>query len=355
VVAVTAPSGAPDSDGIWAVTAGLPEQVEEAVEVAAEVGGLPDPTGVRNIVMMGMGGSGIGGDVVLAIAGPELAVPLVVSKDYACPAFVDRSSLVIATSFSGNTAETVEAATAAADRGARLICITGGGRLAELADRVGAPVVAVPDAPQPRAAFGALAAAPLVVLDRLGLVSGMVPALAAAVVHLRSRRDSLIGEGGEAAKVARRIGRTIPLIHGGGPLGAAAALRWKCQINENPKCPAFTATQPELCHNEVTGWGQHGDATRQLITLVMLRHSFEHPEVVRRFELVADVVDEVMADVITVQASGEGPLTQLFDLALLGDFVSIHLAAREGIDPGPIPVLDALKQAMAATPATIVV
>jgi glucose/mannose-6-phosphate isomerase len=310
VVAVTVPSGAPDSDGIWAVTAGLPEQVEQAAAQAAEVGGLPDPAGVRNIVMMGMGGSGIGGDVTLAIAGPELAVPLVVSKDYACPAFVDRSSLVIATSFSGNTAETVEAATAAADRGARLICITGGGRLAELAHRVGAPVVPVPDAPQPRAAFGALAAAPLVLLDRLGLVSGMTGAtgaLAAAVAHLRSRRDALVGDGSEAATLARRIGRTIPLIHGGGALGAAAALRWKCQINENPKCPAFTATQPELCHNEVTGWGQHGDATRQLLTLVMLRHSFEHPEVVRRFGLVADVVDEVMADVITVQALGDEP------------------------------------------------
>ena len=149
------------------------------------------------------------------------------------------------------------------------------------------------------------------------------------------------------AAIARRIGRTFPLLHGGGSIGATAAKRWKTQINENAKAPAFWAVQPELCHNEICGWGQHGDVTRQLITLVQLRHDAEHPQVSRRFELVDDLIREVVADVIEVRAEGDGDLAQLFDLILTGDFVSLWLAAQEGIDPGPVPVLTALKAELA--------
>jgi glucose/mannose-6-phosphate isomerase len=246
----------------------------------------------------------------------------------------------------------LEATTEALRRGARLVCLTAGGRLASLGVEAGVPVIPLPAVAWPRAAFGALAVAPLVVLGRMGLLDGVGHAVDGAVRQLAWRRDRIVSQlgtaGDEPAALARRIGRTIPLIHGGNALGAAAALRWKCQINENPKCPSFAATQPELCHNEVTGWGQHGDATRQLVTLVMLRHDFEHPQVGRRFAFVADIVDEVVAGIIEVRASGHGPLAQLFDLAMVGDFVSLHLAAREGIDPGPIPVLTDLKAALAA-------
>jgi len=143
--------------------------------------------------------------------------------------------------------------------------------------------------------------------------------------------------------LARRIGRTIPLVYGGGPLGAAAATRWKCQVNENAKAPAFANRLPEVCHNEVAGWGQHGDVTRQVISLVQLRHDFEHPQVGRRFELVDDLVAEVVAGIHDVHAEGDGPLAQLFDLVLQGDFVSLHLAVDAGVDPGPIAALDYIK------------
>jgi glucose/mannose-6-phosphate isomerase len=351
---LVAPGDGPDSDGMWGVTAGLPEQVADAAAAAASVGGLPVGDGITNVVAFGMGGSGISGDVLAAIAGPLLGVPVVVSKDYACPAFVGSGSLVIASSHSGNTEETLAATAEAAERGARLVCVTAGGELARLATELGSPVVPLPVVPWPRAAFGALAVAPLVILERMGLLGGMTTEIGRTVEQLGRRRDRIIaalGTGGdETATLARRIGRTIPLVHGAGALGAAAAWRWKCQMNENVKCPAFASTQPELCHNEVTGWGQHGDATRQLITLVMLRHAFEHPQVVRRFSFVAGLLDEVVASIVEVRAEGEGPLAQMFDLVLVGDFVSLHLAANEGIDPGPIPVLTDLKAALASAP-----
>jgi glucose/mannose-6-phosphate isomerase len=115
-------------------------------------------------------------------------------------------------------------------------------------------------------------------------------------------------------------------------------------VNENAKSPAFYSVYPELGHNEVAGWGQHGDVTRQVLTLVNLRHDAEHPQVSRRFAIVTEMIREVMSDVIEVRAQGEGDLAQFFDLALIGDFVSLYLAASEGVDPGPVPVLEDLKQ-----------
>ena len=110
---------------------------------------------------------------------------------------------------------------------------------------------------------------------------------------------------------------------------------------------AWAGRVPDICHDEVAGWGQHGDITRQIMSLVLLRHDDEHPQVQRRFEYVRETVDEVVNDVLEVRAEGEGPLAQVFDLMMVGDFVSLHLAFAEGIDPGPIPVLEDLKRRLA--------
>jgi glucose/mannose-6-phosphate isomerase len=126
-----------------------------------------------------------------------------------------------------------------------------------------------------------------------------------------------------------------------------AALRWKTQVNENAKSPAFFAVQPELCHNEVAGWGEHGDITRQVLTLVTLRHDAEDPRVAARFDLVGELLLEVVADMVEVRAEGDGALAQFFDLVLMGDFVSLHLAGHEGVDPGPVPALAGIKSRLA--------
>jgi glucose/mannose-6-phosphate isomerase len=355
---VTAPEGgvtavppsplAIDSLDMWGATAGLPEQVEAAVSAARGLTSLPRHERVENVVVLGMGGSGIAGDVLTAVAAPFMPVPVTVVKGYVPPDYVGTGSLVFAMSFSGDTEETLEAAAAAYEAGASLVVVAGGGALERLAGEWDVPVVPVPAGiPQPRAALGAMAIPPLVLLEQIGLFPGALQWVDQAVDQLRSRRDELVRPGSVAEELARLIGRTIPLIHSAQDLGAAAALRWKAQINENAKCPAFFNVYPELCHNELAGWGQHGDATRQLITLVNLRHDAEHPQVSRRFDLVAEVLREVVAEVVEVRASGEGDLAQLFDLALIGDFVSLHLAGNEGIDPGPIPVLVDLKNQLA--------
>ncbi|MGH9165888.1 MAG: bifunctional phosphoglucose/phosphomannose isomerase [Acidimicrobiales bacterium] len=337
-----------DTQRMWEATASLPEQVAQAAREAADLPGLPERESVENVVVLGMGGSGIAGDILLATAGPFMAVPVVVVKSYTLPAFVGEGSLVFAISFSGDTEETVEAATEAAVQGAKVVVVTSGGELAKLATGWDAPMVSVPGAiPQPRAAVGAMAIPPLVVLEQVGLFAGASEWIDLAVEQLERRRDQLTGPTSPAAELARRIGRTIPLLHSSAALGNGAAQRWKTQVNENAKSPAFWAVHPELCHNEVAGWGQHGDVTRQVMTLVNLRHSYEHPQVSRRFDLVDDMVREVVAGIEEIQAEGEGELAQLLDLILVGDFMTLHLADNEGIDPGPVPALSDLKRLLA--------
>jgi glucose/mannose-6-phosphate isomerase len=335
-----------DSLDMFGLARAFPEQVAASVGAAASVAGLPPGDQIDNVIVLGMGGSGLAGDVVTAIGGPFVPVPMLVSKGYAPPSFVGPGTLCFAVSFSGETEETIEAAQAAAAAGARMVVVSVGGQLGELAPAWQAPHIPLPDdIPMPRAGLGALTVPMLLVLEQVGLFPGATSWIDAAVSRLRVRRDALVS-GDLAPRIARKIGRTVPLVFGAGPMGSVAAWRWKAQVNENAKAPAFAATIPELCHNEICGWGQHGDMSRQVFTLVELRHDEEHPQELRRFEMVREIMAEVVHDVVEVRAVGEGPLAQLFDLTLVGDFVSLHMAAQEGIDPGPVPALDDMKRAL---------
>jgi glucose/mannose-6-phosphate isomerase len=333
-----------DTLDFFDATAALPEQAEAAAAAARSLGGLPVADDVENVLVLGMGGSGIAGDVMTAVAAPFMPVPVVVTKSYEPPSFVSEATLCFALSFSGDTEETVEAASTAAAAGARMVVVAQGGELGRLAEAWGAVFIALPAGiPKPRAALGALSIPPLVVLEQVGLFPGASGWIDLAIAQMKRRRDTLVKETNPARDVARRIGRTFPMIWGGGDLGGAAALRWRNQVNENPKAPAFVGVVPEVTHNEITGFGQHGDVTRQMLTLVLLRHDFEHPQVTRRFALIRELMDEIVAGIEEIAAEGEGALAQLFDLIVFGDFVSLYMAFQEGVDPGPIPVLDQIK------------
>jgi glucose/mannose-6-phosphate isomerase len=335
-----------DTLGMFDAIAGLPDQVESAAAAAAATGGpLPGHDDIENVVVLGMGGSGIAGDVVREIAGPFMPVPVVVHKGYGIPNFISDSSLVFAVSFSGNTEETLEAVTEASASGAHIVAVSNGGELAAMAEDWRVPHVPIADGiPMPRAGIGAVSIPPLVLLERVGLFPGASSWIDAAVAQLRRRRDQLVTDANPARDLARRIGRELPLVYAGGGLGGVAALRWKNQFNENAKVASFWNQIPELCHNELCGWGQHGDVTRQVFRLVNLRHDFEHPQIMRRFDLVNEMVEEVVAEVEEVRAEGEGALAQLFDLVIYGDFVSLYLAYSAGVDPGPVSVLDWMKE-----------
>ncbi len=336
-----------DTVGMFDAVAAFPEQLEvAAAAAAASVAGasLPAHEDIANVVALGMGTSGQVGSILREIAGPLMAVPLVTHRGYGAPNFADSSTLVLAISCSGDSEETLDAAQSAHEDGATVICISGGGALSRFAaehDLVHLGVV--PEAPVRRAALGSLLVPALLTLDAVGLFPGAAVWIRESIDQVSRRRDALIGEHNEARRLARRLGRAFPIIYGGDGLGGSAAERWKTQFNDNAKVAAFANQVPELTHNEVCGWGQDGDVTRQVFQLFLLRHDFEHPQTSRRLDVVDDILDEVVGAVHNVQAQGEGMLAQLLDLMLIGDFVSLYAAAEQGLDPGPVPILAELE------------
>lgn len=338
-----------DSDGIGAATAGLGDQLATALAAYSDVPGLPAPDQLDSVVVLGMGGSGVAGEVLAAVAHGRGTHPVVAVSDYRLPAFVGARTLVVAISFSGNTEETLSATTTALTTPAHVVAITGGGRLAELVGAAERPVIPLPAGiPQPRAAMAAMVVPLLLLCEQARIIGPVRADLDEAAASLSVRCAELAAGHGVAAEIARRIGRTIPLVHGAAGLGAVAARRFKTQVNENSKTPAFFAAEPEACHNEICGFGQYGDVTRQILTLIVLRTGLEHPRVARRFDLFAELAGEALAGVVDVQAEGASELARFFDLVAIGDFTSLHLAARDGIDPGPVPVLDEVKTRLAA-------
>ncbi len=344
---------ATDSLAFLDAVEGLPEQLAAAHAAAAAIpaDAFPSAEGLTNIVVCGMGGSGISGDVLSAATNDRLRLPVTVLKQIRIPAFVGPNSLVFAMSYSGGTEETVSMARAAVEAGARLVCVSKGGALGELAAQAGALHIPCPDGYLPRAAVGTLVAPLFVTLHRMGLLDSGLDDLTSAQQQLARRRDvcarAVDAPRNVAKELARKIGRTFPLVYGGGALGQVAAYRWKCDVNENAKAPSYWAAYPELDHNEICAWGQAGDVTRQLISLVELRHGFEHEQLDRRFSYTREIIEEAVHQVLEVRADGDSRLAQLLDLMYLGDWVSCYMALDNDVDPGPIEAIFRLKDRMA--------
>jgi glucose/mannose-6-phosphate isomerase len=343
--------GGLDSLGFLDAVTALPEQLDAAHRAAGALPRdvFPPAEGLRNIVVCGMGGSGIAGDVLAAASNSELDVPVIVLKQIRTPRFVGPDSLVFAVSYSGSTDEALSMAGGALEAGARVITVSrASSPLAALAEKHGALALAcADDVPVPRAAIGALLAPIYVSLFRMGLLPSAHDALVSAHDQLARRRDACVpsvdAPRNTARETARRIGRTIPLFYGGGALGGVAAYRWKCDVNENAKAPAYSAQYPELDHNEICAWGQHGDVTRQLMSVVELRHGFEHAQLDARFTYTREIIDEAVHQVLEVRADGSTRLAQLLDLMYQGDLTTTYLALDAGVDPGPIEAIRVLK------------
>lgn len=332
-----------DTAGMWEAACGLPEQVTRALESARAAFGLPGVRAghpVRAVVACGLGTGGAACDAVAALTARQLAVPLVVCRDAVVPAIVGTDCLVVAVSC-GESPETVAAARQSEALGARVVAVGNDAALARHAAGAGIPWCELgPRGPSARTALGAATVSLLYALSSEGLIDDCSNDVRAAAEDLARRRDAFVAENGPATALARRIGRTIPLVYGSNGLAGVAARWWKSCVNLNAKSPAFAAEVPGLAYDELAGWGQGGDVTRQTMTMVFLRHNGEPSAAAALFESVRDASEEVMADVLDVKAESGHDLGALFELALLGELVSLELAAHEGVDPGPVPVVD---------------
>jgi glucose/mannose-6-phosphate isomerase len=330
-----------DTLGLWEATARQPERIVEALDAASRVlEGVRFTDTVRAVAVIGVGTAAVAGAAAAALAVPHSSVPIWVGAGPSLPTFVDPDTLVLAVSCSGGSSATIAAAAAAIDRGSPVVVIAPDGALAALGDRAVARCPIDPPGAAGRSAVGPATVSILAALNRVGSAPDPGPSVMAASAALAKRRDSLFEPGGPAEHVAQQIGRTIPLVYGSIGVSAVAARRWKAQINLNAKAPAFCAAVPELLYDELAGWGQSGDVTRQVVSLVLLRHDGEDAECARMFDVVTQWTDEVMAGVVEVKAEGDDDLARFVDLALFGDVVSLHLAEREGVDPGPVPAVE---------------
>jgi glucose/mannose-6-phosphate isomerase len=336
-----------DPGGMLGIVAGLAEQVRDGYARGRALDPVPSADDIASVAFCGMGGSAIAGDVLRVLAAPRLLVPVAVVRTPELPAFVGPSSVVIASSYSGGTAETLALFEAALARGGRTIALTSGGALAERAAAAGVPVVTVPGGLMPRAAFGSLTLATLGAFEAMGLL----PMLADDVDEAVTQLDAVIAsDGPEAATASNRskafalqlLGR-VPIIWGAEGIGAVAASRWKAQFNENAKVPAFASALPELDHNEVVGWSaEQGDR----FAVIALRHPGEHPDVASRFALSLEIAASSGALVEEVHALGSSALARLLTLVQVGDLISTYLGLARGVDPTPIEAIARLKVAL---------
>ncbi len=307
-------------DALW--------RVESTVLDAADVSGL---------IVCGMGGSAIGGVLARAAMGDALNQPMLVYRDYELPPWTQPDRAVLCSSYSGDTEETLAAFDAAEAVGATRYVATTGGRLAEAARKGGVPVIGLPSGLQPRHAVGYGFTVACEVAALLGVAPGMRTQIDTAAAHLEEDREFLLAQ---AAEIAEQLAGTVPLIYGC-ELTVPVAYRWKTQVNENAKQHAFEHQLPELDHNEIVGWAPNGSA--QQFSAVFLNDSDQHPRQRERANLTAKLIEPSAAAVVRVETDGETRVERLLRAVQLGDLVSLHLAAHNGVDPGPIEIIDRLK------------
>ena len=336
-----------DASDMLGTIAGLAADCRSAYEASRALD-LPSAHGVGSVVVCGMGGSAMAGELLRSAFRDLIGVPVEVNRRSDLPAYAGPATLVVGSSYSGLTSETLAAFKEAVTRGSRLLAVTSGGPLGVDATAAGAPVVGLPAGYQPRAALGHLGFALVGALEAMGLLPTAAADVDETVAELERLATHMTPDvpatSNPAKQLATLIGDRVPVIWGAETVGEAAAMRWKTQLNENGKVPAFSSSMSELDHNEVVGWTRPYGST---FTLIALRHDGEHPEVKARFPLSYQIARDAGVETEEVRAGGTSSLARLMGLILVGDFVSAYVGLRRGIDPTPVDVITRLKSALA--------
>ncbi len=294
------------------------------------------------LLVCGVGGSAIGGDLAAAALGDRLERPLLTVRTYELPSWATADWTVLCSSYSGGTEETLACFAAAEALGARRVVASTGGALVESARAAGDPVIGLPGLlPAPRTAVAYMLVCALEVAAAAGVAPRIAAELESAASFLEQSRPALQHT---AEEIAAQLAAYSPVVYGAGAT-AAAARRWKTQLNENAKVAAFFSELPEGDHNELCGWATPGAGEGKLAA-VLLEDAAQHPRVRRRFELTAAAIETAGVTVVRVETAGETPVQRLLWTVMLGDLVSLAVAEARGVDPLPIEAIDELKAAL---------
>lgn len=334
-----------DRADMRALLTGFPAQVEHAVRIGRESALVPLKGKPSAIVVTGLGGSAIGGDLLRSYVADHLGVPFLVNRQYTLPRFTGPSTLVIVSSYSGGTEETIASYHEAMKRKAQVICITSGGEIAALAKKNKQTLITLPKGYPPRAALGYSFFPMLVALSRYKIIPSQDGAIRETVALLKklSVRYRLTGQKNGALELARQLYNRIPVIYSAAERTDAVNVRWRGQIAENAKTLAFGNVFPEMNHNELVGWRWLRRVMEELV-VVYLRDKEDHPRVSLRMEIARGIISEFAPKIIDVRSEGRSRLARTFSLVHLGDWTSFYLAMLNGIDPTPVSVIDYLKR-----------
>ncbi|MEM0313393.1 MAG: bifunctional phosphoglucose/phosphomannose isomerase [Candidatus Bathyarchaeia archaeon] len=321
-----------------------PKHYEKAAEMAENI--VIEYSRPKTIIVSGMGGSAIGGELLKDWAWSELAVPVEVCRGYSLPAYVKKSTLVFIISYSGETEETLSTLLEAIQRNCMIICISSGGILANLAEKMNLPILKVPAGIPPRAALPYLFIPMLVFMDKLDLASDVEGEISEAVSIMRktcmeNSPETPLKEN-FSKELALGINGTVPVIYGFG-FYRSVVQRFKQQFNENSKIPAKYEIFPELNHNEVVGWEGAGGIAKYF-SAIIIRDKEEGEEIRSRIEATKKAVLKDLAGIYEIWSRGESRLAKMLSILLVGDFVSVYLAILRGVDPTPVKTIDLIKK-----------
>lgn len=303
----------------------------------------------KNIILAGMGGSAIGGDFVRTYLADQLSVPMFINRNYSLPKFVDSNSLIIVSSYSGNTEETIASFEEAKARGCKIIIATTGGKLGQAAVDGGYPYITLPGGFEPRAALGLSFGPVLKLMQTLGFIPDQSQIIADTCTYLEETRKKLAvtvaGARNEAKKLAELLKNKIAIVYAGADFYDVAAIRFKGQICENGKHLAYANISPEFNHNELVGF----DFPKSLVAklqILFLTGPADSKGVTNRVKIVDKIIRDKGAKTLVLKAKGPNRLSEIFSLVQLGDMASYYLALVNKTDPSPVHVINRLKTAL---------
>jgi glucose/mannose-6-phosphate isomerase len=325
----------------------FPEQISKSLGIMKDFSYNIDVSGIQNIVLAGMGGSAISGELLLSYIHDELSVPAFVIREYSIPKFVNEHTLFIASTYSGNTEETVAAAKEAITRSARVIGISSGGIMEQICLEEGVPHIKIPENIPPRQALGYLFFPLLQIFEKTGFITSKRKEITETrdlLVELVERYNPETSFGHNLANhIAQSIYHAIPVVYTGASYLYPVTTRWRNQFNENSKSMAFSNVFPELNHNEIMGWEGLAEVNKHF-RVIFLRDPDESPRIKTRISITKDILKQRQILFGEIFAEGNSRLARLFSLISLGDWASYYWAMLNEKDPLPIDTIEFLKK-----------
>ena len=319
-----------------ALVESFPEQLKKAKEIADKAI-ISSSKNIQNIIITGLGGSGIGGTIISELIGDTCPLPIIINKDYFLPHFANENTLLIVSSYSGNTEETLQVMSEAIAKKVQIVCITSGGKVLELAKQHQFEFIEIPGGNPPRSCIGYS----LIQLIKLLISKGFAPShlmndLEQSILLLETKKGDIKAE---AEKIAKKLVGQITVIYSLGSC-EGVSVRFRQQINENAKALCWHHVFPEMNHNELVGWTEEN----KQLTVVTFHTTFDYYRTKKRYYVCKPIFEKYAKEVVEIEAQGKSKLEQFLFLINIGDWISCYMADIRGIDPVEVNVIDHLKK-----------